>query len=222
MVLIHAQPLPIVDSAIFPRTRHKTPFGISPLRTGCPMSRFWDMGFQSLQTQPTPQSRRLPKELAVGLFFPAAVFIPTLARTTPSPSALHLLGRTATWLRPTLLPAALLFACVCTLNCLYLYAWEHPTARLQPPHDTAHSTTRWATAHLTHLALAALILSTAVAALCLPHHALATGLPALACALSAAALLLLNTLRRHISTLHLRAAADLVLLTPILLLPFAR
>jgi hypothetical protein len=171
---------------------------------------------------PSGTARRLPKQLAVGLFFPAAVFIPTLVRTAPSPAALHLLGWSATWLRPTLLPAAALFACVCTLNCLYLYAWEHPIARLQPPHDTAHSTTRWATAHLTHLALAILTLSTAAAALCLPHHDLTTGLPALACALSAAALLLINTLRHRISTLHLRAAADLVLLTPLLLLPFAR
>ena len=172
--------------------------------------------------QPSGTTRRLPKELAVGLFFPAAVFIPTLAHTTPSPAALHLLGWTATWLRPSLLPSALLFACVCTLNCLYLYAWEHPAARLHPPHDTAHSTTRWAIAHLSHIALCVLTLSTAAAALCLSHHAFITGLPALACALSAAALLLLNNLRRRISTLHLRAVADLALLTPILLLPFAR
>jgi hypothetical protein len=185
-----------------------------------------------IHTRPLPNGtpRRLPKELAVGLFFPAAVFIPTLAHTTPSPTALHLLGWTAAWLRPTLLPAAALFACVCTLNCLYLYAWEHPTRVFRPSnfrahastHSTAHSTTRWATAHLTPLALLVLALSSAVAATCLPHHALTTGLPALACALSAAALLLLNTLRRHISPLHLRAAADLVLLTPVLLLPLAK
>ena len=172
---------------------------------------------------PSDTTRRLPKEFAVGLFFPAAVFIPTLARTTPSPAALHLLGRSATWLRPTLLPSALFFASVCTLNCLYLYVWEHPAERLHPPHNTAHSTTRLATVHLTHLTFAVLTLATAAAILCIPYnHALTIGLPSLACALSAAAFLLLNALRQRISTLHLRAAADLILLTPILFLPFTR
>jgi hypothetical protein len=152
---------------------------------------------------PTGITRRLPKELAVGIFFPAAVFIPTIAR---EPS-----------LRPILLPAAALFACVCTLNCLYLYAWEHPAPRLQ-----AHWTTRWATTHLTHLAALILALSSTTAALCLFHHSLATGLPALACALSAASLLLLNALRDRFSAIPLRAAADLVLLTPLLLLPFTQ
>lgn len=155
---------------------------------------------------PNDLTQRLPKELAVGLFFPAAVFIPTIAR--------------APWLRPTLLPAAALFACVCTLNCLYLYAWEHPAPRLHAPSVNAHSTTRWATAHLAPLATLTLLLSAATAALTL--HTPATALPALACALSAAALLALNALRHRLSPLHLRATADLVLLTPILLFPFAR
>jgi hypothetical protein len=175
-----------------------------------------------LQNPRRPRTtRRLPKELAVGIFFPAAIFIPTLARTTPTPAALRTLGWLATWLRPTLLPSAILFACVCTLNCLYLYAWEHPTKRLQS-HNTAHSTTRWATAHLTQLAIGILALSTTAAAISLPLHALPAGLPALACALSAAALFTLNTLRHRIPPIHLRATADLVLLTPLLLLPFTR
>jgi hypothetical protein len=82
---------------------------------------------------PTNTSHRLPKEMAVGLFFPAAVFVPTVAR---DPS-----------LRLALLPAATLFAAVCILNCLFVYAWEHPAPRLH-----AHWTTRWATGHLIHLA----------------------------------------------------------------------
>jgi hypothetical protein len=178
---------------------------------------------------PSSTTRRLPKELAVGLFFPAAIFIPTLARTTPTSSALQTLGWLANWLRPTLLPAAILFACICTLNCLYLYAWEHPTPsrhtgapgrRSLPAGVEAHATTRWATAHLPHLAIGTLTLATATAAISLPHHE--TGLPALACALSAAALLALNHLRHQIPPIRLRAAADLALLTPLLLLPFAR
>ncbi|MGA8937913.1 MAG: hypothetical protein WB439_01995 [Acidobacteriaceae bacterium] len=171
------------------------------------------------------RTRRLPKELAVGIFFPAAIFIPTLARTAATPATSHLLGWGAIWLRPNYLPAALLFASICTLNCLCLYAWEHPTPRLQAGLEAeaeAHWTTRWAIAHLTHLAIAIVAAATLTAALCLPQQALATGLPAAACALSAAALLTLNHLRHRISPIHLRAAADLVLLTPLLLLPFAR
>jgi hypothetical protein len=160
-----------------------------------------------IHARPLPDglTRRLPKELAVGIFFPAAVFIPTIARI-PS-------------LRPALLPAATLFACVCTLNCLCLYAWEHPTPRLEAPHLSAHSTTRWATHHLTHIAALILALSSLAA---LFIHTPYLQLPALVCALSTALLLLLNALRHRISAIHLRASADLVLLTPLLLLPFAK
>jgi hypothetical protein len=178
-----------------------------------------------IRPAPSGTTRRLPKELAVGIFFPAAIFIPTLARTTPTPAALHLLGWTANWIRPNLLPSAILFACVCTLNCLCLYAWEHPTKPLQDQaspmqatHLQAHWTTRWATAHLTQLALSLLAASTIATLSLSPPIAL----PALACSLSTAALFALNLYRRRLSPIHLRAAADLVLLTPILLLPFAR
>jgi hypothetical protein len=172
--------------------------------------------------RPNNTARRLPKELAVGIFFPAAVFMPTHARTAPTPTALHFLGITANWIRPTLLPAAILFAALCTLNCLCLYAWEHPTPRLQdfiPLHRLqAHWTTRWATTHLTWIALAILAIST-IASL---SRALPIALPALTCSLSTAALFGLNLYRRRLSPIHLRAAADLVLLTPLLFLPFLR
>ena len=180
-----------------------------------------------IHAHPAPHSptSRLPKEFAVGIFFSAAVFIPTLARTTPGTSAIHFLGSAATWIRPNLLPAAILFACVCTLNCLCLYTWEHPTPRLQDlaaaedtPHQPAHWTTRWATARLTYLALAILAASTIASA----SRAVPIALPALACSLSTAALFALNFYRRRLSPLHLRATADLVLLMPILFLPFLR
>jgi hypothetical protein len=164
---------------------------------------------------PAAGSHRLPKELAVGVFFSAAVFIPTATRDPR--------------LRPALLPAAALFAAVCTLNCLFLYAWEHP-----PPRLWAHWTTRWATAHLPWLAalvIAAASLVALTAARPAPASAarisahlaglaLARG-PALACALSCALLLLLHGLRRRFSAVHLRACADLTLLTPLLLIALA-
>jgi hypothetical protein len=144
-------------------------------------------------------SSRLPKELAVGLFFPAAIFIPTVAR--------------APELRAALLPCAALFAAVCTLNCLFVYAWEHPGAR---PH--AHWTTRWATRHLPQLAIATCALAVLVASLAARRFLATPAAPALACALSAALLLLLHTQRHRLTRTPLRACADLALLTPLLFL----
>ncbi len=139
--------------------------------------------------------QRLPKELAVGIFFPAAVFIPTVARLPQ--------------LRLTLLPLALLLALACTLNCLFLYAWEHPHQR---PH--AHITTLWATSHLPQLSFAALALSLLTAT----QLKTPLNLPAIACSLSIALLLFLHLRRNRITPVHLRALADLVLLTPLLFL----
>ena len=185
-----------------------------------------------IHARPLPHdaTSRLPKELAVGIFFPAAVFIPTLARTTPTATDLHFLGSAANWIRPNLLPSAILFGALCTLNCLCLYAWEHPTPRAQDllrtdlprtdaiPQQRIHWTTRWATAHLTTIALVILAASTIASV----SRALPIALPALACSLSTAALFALNLYRRRLSPVHLRAAADLVLLTPLLFLPFVR
>ncbi len=158
---------------------------------------------------PTAASQRLPKELAVGIFFAAAVFIPTIARDPA--------------LRAGLLPAAALFAAVCTLNCLFLYAWEHPPPRLQ-----AHWTTRWATGHLTHLATLVVATAGLVAVFGFLHlfapasaHPSFSRWPALACAVSATSLLLLHRYRHRFSALQLRACADLVLLTPLPLLALA-
>ncbi len=145
-------------------------------------------------------AHRLPKELAVGIFFPAAIFIPTIARLPQ--------------LRLELLPVALLLAALCSLNCLFLYAWEHPGLR-----PRAHVTTRWATRRLVSLtaSVAALSLLLAVCDAAIPelrHSSIAL----LACiSISSLLLLLLHRLRRRLEPTHLRALADLVLLTPLLL-----
>jgi hypothetical protein len=146
---------------------------------------------------PSPGTRRLPKELAVGLFFPAAIFIPTVARHSE--------------LRLVLLPHALLFAAVCSLNCLAIYAWEHPEPRL-----AAHWTTRLATRYLN--ALASVTGMTALALAAIAHASLWP--LALAAALSAFALLLLDRQLHRLTPLTLRTAADLALLSPVLLIPW--
>lgn len=156
---------------------------------------------------PASNARRLPKELAVGVFFPVAVFIPTLAG---SPTLLR-----------GLLPNVLLLAVLCFLNCVFLYRWEHP-------HDlkAAAPSTRIAARHLTAMPLGLIFLC--VIALLTPGagasmgagrtHGIAVAahpyfVPA-AVLLSSVLLLVLHKLRTRISPLRLRALADLVLLTP--------
>lgn len=146
-------------------------------------------------------AHRLPKELAVGIFFPAAVFIPTVARLPQ--------------LRLDLLPIALLLAATCSLNCLFLYAWEHPH-----PHARAHSSTRWATRHLVALTwtIAALSFVYCLLSACL----LSSPYSLTACILASSLLLLaLHYLRHRLQPIHVRALADLVLLTPLIPLAFS-
>jgi hypothetical protein len=139
--------------------------------------------------------RRIPKEIAVGFFFSAAIFIPVLSRATLA----HLV-----------LPA-LLFANLCSLNCLFIYAWEHPRSAGRP-----HGTTSFGLRHLDGIALASIFV---------PLVAMAfAGVPLIlfAVSLSAATLLLLHRNRARFDRITLRAAADLALLSPLVLLPFVR
>jgi hypothetical protein len=164
----------------------------------------------------TRSAHRLPKEIAVGLFFSAAIFIPTVARPPG--------------LRVPLLPSAVLFAALCSLNCLFIYAWEHGDRKLVARRDqlaaaarAAHATTHFALAHLSVLAVGVAIVGAAFAILGSLSLAYVDEPPVpTACALSAIALLALDRNRSRLSPIDLRAAADLALLTPLLLLPFLR
>ncbi len=126
-------------------------------------------------------SLRLPKELATGLIFAAAVFAPELPR--------H-------WAE------ALAFALLCTLNCAFIHSWE-------PPQPT-HPLTRLLLRHLPQLTLTLILIAFAFSPV------------TLAIALAAVALFCLNRYRHRVLPTTLRAAADLALLTPLLLLPFLR
>jgi hypothetical protein len=153
-------------------------------------------------------ARSLPKEIAVGLFFSAATFIPTVARVAPvhQPS-----------LRLQLFPLGILLAALCSLNCLFIYAWEHD-GRAYGGWQRAHATTRLAIAHLPALATGIAVIGGMLT--CFSREQL-KAIPA-ACALAAAALLVLHRNRHRCARTTLRAAADLALLTPALLLPFLR
>ena len=149
-----------------------------------------------IHARPQPSPRRLPKELVVGIFFPAAVFIPTVAR--------------APQLQLQLLPSAVLFAAACTLNCLFVYAWEHPDSR-----SAAHATTRWGVRHARMLACCTA--AAGLAAVCATAVRPVTALRPLAGASAASALLLLllERTRHRLGRTTVRALADAALLTPL-------
>lgn len=148
---------------------------------------------------------RLPKEIAVGLFFSAATFIPTVAR---DPS-----------LRASLLPAAVLFGLACSLNCLFIYTWEHPVVA-STGYPEAHPATRLALRFLPWLTIFAIAgsLGLAIYGSLADSSGCAPWQLALAIALAGALLLQLHTRRHSLDPTALRAAADLCLLTPILLI----
>jgi hypothetical protein len=144
-------------------------------------------------------AHRMPKEIAVGLCFAAATFIPTVARRPD--------------LRLSLLPIALLFAALCSLNCLFIYAWEHEDHRTNRP---TPAITCIALDNLPGLTTSLILCSVAMVLL---DHGVFWPIPC-ASALSAFILLLVHNRRHSIARTTLRAAADLALTTPLLLLPF--
>ncbi|NYF52817.1 hypothetical protein [Tunturiibacter gelidoferens] len=148
----------------------------------------------------TSSAHRLPKEIAVGLFFAAATFIPTIARRPD--------------LRISLLPLAILFATACSLNCLFIYAWEHSS--LPQSDHQAHAATHLALRNLPLLTTGLIFLSAALTRL---DHQASWPIP-FAIAVSATSLLLLHRRRHHTGRLALRSLADLAFITPLLLLPF--
>ena len=138
---------------------------------------------------------RLPKELVVGLYFAAATFTPTLVRRPQAPTVL-------------LLDAAL-FATLCTLNCVFIHFWQDTDSNKFPSPQ-----------YLPLLIRSTCLLAFASLAMLSPFSSI---WPIPAAIFVACVLLLALHARRHtLSRTHLRAAADLALLTPILLLPFTR
>ena len=154
----------------------------------------------------TRSAHRMPKEIAVGIFFSAAVFIPTITRNPA--------------MRSQLAPVALLLAGLGALNCLFIDGWEHENfigtqAIGLRSGKYAHIPAKFALNHIAAFAFA--IALSGIAAALFVHSA--ARFVAGACSLSAILLLGLNRSRTALSPIHLRAAADLALLTPLLLLP---
>ena len=158
------------------------------------------------------RSTWLPKELAVGLVFAAATAVPAWSRLQAG--------------RATLLPAIALFAALCWLNCVAIERWENlaPNGKLDSP--GAHSTTCWAAEHL-RLAACSLAAISAIFGLVEFQLAHWTSSPStaaiyLAAILAALCIAAIDRQRANFSSTGLRIAADAVLLTPLLFLPFLR
>jgi uncharacterized membrane protein YhhN len=110
-----------------------------------------------------------------------------------------------------LLPSALLFAALCSLNCLFIYAWEHPS----PTGPTPHLITTFALKRLPLFSIAVAATSAALAV----FDDRAPWVIQAALSLSAVALLLLHLDRNRRSALVQRTLADLVLLAPAVVIP---
>jgi hypothetical protein len=133
----------------------------------------------------------LSKELLVGVLFTAACVLPALSRAAPAPA----LSRWPLW------ASAALFAALAWLNCHSIEHWESVRPR-------AHTFSAAALLGVSGLLLATVLASTQPR----PAALIAAG------AASALLLALLHRLRHRLTPLALRAAADLVLLTPLALL----
>jgi hypothetical protein len=151
----------------------------------------------------SPFLRRLwtpfPKELLVGLLFTAGCVIPAWSRfSLPGPAA------PAT---PLLVPAVF-YAILAWLNCHAIDRWEADTTNSAPQRI----------AFAAGIVAAIGLLASALFLHTQPRSAalLAVG------AMAALLLALLDATRSRLAPVALRAAADLVLLTPLLLLPAAR
>lgn len=139
-------------------------------------------------------SRVLRKELLVGLLFTAACALPAISR----------LGEANSRNEWPLLSAAVFFALLGWLNCHAIEFWESAPGNTE---DGVVQTLGWG------LALAGL----AMAGLLELDHSRCAGLVVCGAA-SAGLLAALDRLRNRMTPVTLRAAADLVLLTPLVLL----
>jgi hypothetical protein len=132
---------------------------------------------------------RVPKEAMVGVFFAAATFLPSLLERDTAANAL----------------SAVLFGVLCWMNCVFIARKECAVER--------GTSTAWMARHFRSSAAAFAVVGSAIFAWVPQARAVA-----LAVVLGFVFLLALDADER-LSALHLRALADAVLLTPLLVWP---
>ena len=132
-------------------------------------------------------ARPLPKEFVVGMFFAAAVFVPTVASRPNFCAELYV--------------PAILFGVLCSLNCLFIFAWEHEEVREVRGNRLTLAASPWA-----------VWLSIALGLGCLGFG---ESLLLRAVGWSAGLLVAVHVLRGRVERTTLRALGDLALLTPL-------
>jgi hypothetical protein len=150
----------------------------------------------------------LPKEMIVGIVFAAACAVPAWSRLSS--------GRIA------LLPAILLFAALCWLNCVAIERWENLLGNNSEAMADAHATTRWIANHFQETALILSSLSGMLAVLQMffqANNSPSIAYICVACLTAALVLALIDRIHASMSPTALRIGADLALLTPLLCLP---
>jgi hypothetical protein len=148
--------------------------------------------------RPSPRKFRIPKELLVGILFTLACVLPAWTRIT---------GPHVVTLRLAALPAILSFVALAWLNCHAIEAWESGFEINCATIRRRGFTLAW-------------IVGLAAASMLFLHHPRYAAL-LLAASLSATLLSVLDLQRQRLTPVVLRAAADLVLLTPLALLVLA-
>lgn len=143
-------------------------------------------------------SWKLPKEMMPAAFFVAAVFIPEW----PIAGLRH--GELAL--------AAFTYGALVTLNCWFIFSWEHRS--LHPADRATQPGVRWRR----HLGAATVVLPL----LAIPFRSEDLALVFVAISLAAALLMVLDRVSQRLHPTGLRAMSDLVLLTPLLIAPFLR
>jgi hypothetical protein len=151
--------------------------------------------------------RWFPKELIVGCLFAAVTALPTLLRVADGKIFEVAAGVT-------------LFAGLCWLNCVAIESWETEHARAASTTFLfcgPHFTTRWAGKHL---GLTAILVTGIYAGCAIVWIERFSGRVALACFMAGLCLTLLDHFRERLGAGALRIAADISLLTPLLVLPW--
>lgn len=151
--------------------------------------------------------RWFPKELLVALIAAAAIAVPAWSRAQGHGGVLFA-------------AFVALFASICWLNCVAIEKWEGPAAAASRGAHIVDPTTRWGQQRLRRIGAAVAVAAVFAAGAFLGLNDTAAAALCLAGAASAALLVLLDVShsRGGVSAFHLRIAADVALLTPLLLI----
>lgn len=149
-----------------------------------------------------------PKEMAVGIIFATATAVPAWSRTHEA--------------HTILIPAILLFAALCWLNCVAIETWEQSSIDTRTDTLEPHVTTRLLGSCIPVASVTIALVGLITALYAFFHFETALAACCIAALFSALLLFSLDIACRSMSSIQLRVAVDAALLTPLFVLPFIR